>query len=324
MTSGVRVDVRPFEPDDARTYVELARRAFEGVSSERRPRDTVERVAHLHGDANPAGRALVALARLDGVVVGHASALPARHVDARGAERVARQIGCFVVDPSAQGRGVGRALLTAITAAAGERVHAYPNARSAPVFEAVGYVRCAEAPARVAIGARRSREVTADLGNGWTGRALEVDAVRAPAPSFAQGTLPPGFVRDASWFAWRFLDPALVDAYRFAAIAHRDRGEHVVALASHVARGVAFGVLADALPALDARSLPAAVRAAAAFGASRFVYFTTNLPAVGGLTQLGTRVPARFDPRPVVLYARPDDASELASTTILTADWMGF
>lgn len=329
------VETRPFEARDAALYVELGTRAFASVPRGQRQRDTAERVAHLHGAANPAGRAIVAVARLEGRAVGFASGLPARYLGRDGVARVGWQVGCFVVDPGVQRQGVGRELVDALTrvlaARTGEFVYTFPNPRSSPVFERRGYVRCASAPTRIVL-ARRRRSAGASgirLGDGSTARALDADAARntvsalsVPAPERGQ------FVRDAAWFAWRFLDPSVAPAYRFARIEHARHGELVVAIAAHAYRGLAFSVLADALPALTAATLPAAVQTAAAVGASRLVYLTTNLPAVGGgLTALGTRVPERFDPRPVHLLALPGgpvDARELGASAIQTADWMGF
>lgn len=329
------VETRPFERGDADLYVDLARRAFARVPAAQRLRDTAERVAHLHGPRNPAGPSVVAWARLEGRVVGHAAGLPARWLGADGARRTGWQLGGFVVDPSLQRRGVGRALVEALSRELAARedgfVYTYPNARSIAVFERHGYVRVASAPTRIAIGRRRAASDGADveLPGGFRARAIGAEeAARLVARSGSASVRRGAFVRDAAWFAWRFLDPAVAPGYRFARLDHPEHGEHAVAIARHAFHGLAFSVLADALPALDARTLPGAVRCAASLGASRLVYFTTNLPAVGGgLTALGTRVPRGIDPRPVELLALPGgavDEGELSAATILTADWMGF
>lgn len=337
MTSspGLRVETRPFERPDADLYVELGRLAFASVPPAQRVRDTAERVAHLHGPANPAGRAIVTLARVEDRVVGHASALPARYLDRGGARRTGWQIGCFVVDPRVQRQGVGRGLVEALSrevaARTGDFVYTFPNPRSLPVFERHGYVRIGSAPTRIVVGRRRASAASGDvaLAGGFQARAIDaaqaVELVaRIDVPREQRGA----FVRDAAWFAWRFLGNAVAPGYRFAQLSHASHGEHAVAIAEHAFRGVTFSVLADALPALDAHTLPGAIRCAASLGASRLVYVTTNLPAIGsGFTQLGSRIPSRLDPRPVELLVLPGgavDARELAAAPILTADWMGF
>jgi len=331
----VDVETRPFEERDAARYVELAQRAFASVPSGERRSETVERVAHLHGPRNPAGRAIVAWARFEGGLVGHASGVPARFLGRDGIPRIGWQIGSFVVDPGVQRQGVGRSLVDALSrelaSRSGDFVYTFPNLRSAPVFERRGYASCTSAPTRIAIGARRTIASSGDvaLDSASTARVFDPAAARtAVAALSASGGERGHFVRDPAWFAWRFLDPAVAAAYRFARIEHERHGEFVIAIAEHAYRGLTFSVLADALPALTARTLPVAVRAAAAFGASRLVYFTTNLPAIGGgLTALGTRIPTRLDPRPVQLLALPGgsiDLRELGAAPIQTADWMSF
>jgi hypothetical protein len=181
------------------------------------------------------------------------------------------------------------------------------------------------------IGTRRTIASSGDaaLGGEFTARALDRIAAGTAVAAMAVPAIERGaFVRDPAWFAWRFLDPAVAPAYRFARITHARHREMVVAIAQHSYRGLSFSVLADALPALSDQTLPVAVRSAATFGASPLVYFTTNLPAIGnGLTALGTRIPTRLDPRPVQLLALPGgsiDVRELATSTIQTADWMAF
>ena len=109
------VCVRAFEAADADVHAVLAQRAYAAVRAGERPRETAARRAHLHGDANPAGRAVVAVASLDGRVVGQASGLPARFVAGDGSACTGWQVGGFVVDPGVQRQGVGRALVAELT-----------------------------------------------------------------------------------------------------------------------------------------------------------------------------------------------------------------
>ncbi|MCY2959623.1 MAG: GNAT family N-acetyltransferase [Planctomycetota bacterium] len=331
----LHVETRAFEAPDADLYVELARRAFEAVPLSQRQRDTVERVAHLHGSANPAGRAFVAIARVDGRGVGHLSGLPAHHLGRDGIRRIGWQVGCFVVDPAVQRQGVGRGLVEALSrelaARTADFVYTFPNPRSLPVFERHGYQPVGRAATRIALGRRHRAERSGAvlLAGGFEARPIDAAAARTVLAALdAAPTEPGNFVRDPAWFAWRFLEPAVAPAYRFAHLVHPRHGQHVVAIAEHAFRGVRFSVLADACPALSARTLPGAVRCAASLGASRFVYFTTNLPAIStGFTALGSRIPARLDPRPVEFLALPGDSidvRELGTASILTADWMGF
>jgi predicted N-acetyltransferase YhbS len=326
---------RAFEAYDAELYVDLAATAFQLAPRNARPTHTAQLVAHLHGDANPAGRALVTLAFQDARPVGHVSALPFRFRRRDGTSVIGWQVGCFAVDASLQRQGVGRGLIAAISAELARRgtdfVYTYPNPRSSGVFRKHGYASAGRSPTWLACPAplrtRYASRVTAKDGTVWDAELLDASGVRAalatqrdPEPRCA------AFVRDRAYFRWRTLHAEADARYRFALLKQRATGETIaVALGAHRFSGLTFTILVDAWPDVLDSHLELCVRAAGALGRGRLVYWNTNRPMRG--VALSARVPRARDPRPVELLLLPGgalDANELALAPTITADWLGF
>ena len=320
----MRIATRPAEPGDARIFVDVAAAAFADAPEHARPKDRPEFVAHTHGDANPAGRAWVTLAEDGGRFVGHVSAIPFRFRRRDGTTIVGRQIGCYVVGGSQQGKGVGNAMLEDLLRAlarpeTGGFVYTYPNPRSIGRFLKLGGREVSRARTRLVI----------PSGRGDTARAEPVDANTArktleelPEPDAAPGS----FLRDKPFFRWRFLAEPAAPRYGFAvARGKSDRPDLLLVLGEHVAHGRRFTILVDAYPDVFEEGLGKAVSSARAAGGGRPVYLTTNVGWKG--RPLAVTVPRRFDPRPVVGILMPgsdDIERELAAAPILTGDWMGF
>ena len=330
----IDVEVTPYEERHAATQVDLQARAFTVVAESARPTDSAAWLHHFHGPANPAGRALIALAREGEQVVGSASAIAARFRRPDGRVLVGWQVGTFVVDAAQQRKGIGSKLLVALTEALEERtddfVYSYPNSRSIPVFDRHGYDRHGRTPTRIFLPA-------AGPGRAWELRVVERDeaaALAAEADGAAAGGTagePSGFVRDAPYFRWRFCAPEAGDRYRFVEARERDGdGRFVLALASHRFAGLSFGVLADTCPALSGPRLGVAVRAALAAGRSAGAWLLYATTSLDGDARAPWRVPVpeSRDPRPVVLVMpRTTDgtlAREVATSAVATADWGGF
>lgn len=327
-------ETRPFEPDDARAYVELAADAFSVAPEGARPTDSAALVAHFHGDANPSGRAMVTLARSEGRVVGHVSAIPARFRKRDGTDAVGWQIGCFVVGASVQRQGVGRALLASLTDPLSKRerafVYGYPNPRSFGVLVQHGYVSALRAPTWIAcpsplrLGSKT--HMRARDGTKWDVELVDAAGARSILDASPDKAPRAGaFVRDRAYFAWRTLHAEADARYRFASLRRRDGDETIVAaLGSHRFKGITFTILVDAWPDVIEERLDLLVAAAGRLGPGRLVYLNTNR-RVG--TALSSRVPHARDPRPVELLLFPGPAvstAELGGAPVITADWMGF
>jgi predicted N-acetyltransferase YhbS len=328
----LRFTTRRAESADARSFVEIARRAFSSYPPHARPKDTVAFVEHTHGPSNPAGRAWVAVAEENGAVVAHVSVIPFRFRRADGRTILGWQVSCYAVDLHLQGKGHGHALLEELLKKVreecpGDFVYTFPSPRSWPRFQKVGGRELAASPAHLFLPSFRRNEFHDAEGLRW--RVAEADAETARRAVDAQVDAPPrtgAFVRDRAYFRWRYLDPPSAERYRFAIAEPEDGGGSVViALADHSMRGQRFAILADACPdVLDSR-LGTAVAAARAASAGRPLYLTTNVRWRGGPHAL--RVPRRFDPRPVATFLMPgcdEVAPELARAPILTGDWMSF
>jgi len=330
----IGVDVTPYDERHARIQVDLEARAFADVAESARPTDTVEWLYHIHGPANPSGRAWIAVAREGDEAVGSVSALPARFRQRSGEVVTGWQVGTFVVDAAHQRKGIGSQLLVALTEAleegAGGFVYSYPNSRSIPVFDRHGYDRHGRTPTRIFLPATGP-------GRAWgmdiLGRAEAAEAVAEVERQAAVGASrsAPGFVRDAAYFRWRFCSPVAGDRYRFVEVRAREgAGRFVVALASHRFAGLSFGVLAEACPDVDGALLGVAVRAALAAGrrdGSWLLYATATLGPEAAASW-SVPVPEKRDPRPLVLVmpatTRGVSVQEVAESPVMTADWGGF
>ena len=286
---------RPYEPDDARTYVELAANAFSVASAHARPTDSAAFVAHVHSDRNPAGRSFATLAEHEGRCAGHLSGIPFRYRRRDGSLVTCWQLGLFAVDASLHRQGIGGALLKhQIAEHARERpadfAYGYPNPRSLGLLLSWGLRQCLHVPAHV-----------------------------APPPLRRSSAL-----RDERGDAWELavVDAAAVDD----ALERRGGGDTMlVALAEHAALGTQFTVLVDGAPDLTQGRLGLALRAARIAGGRRPVYLTTNVRWSGG--PAAVRVPRHLDPRPVVPFLMPGSEAlfpELAQASYLTGDWMSF
>jgi predicted N-acetyltransferase YhbS len=332
----LNVEVSLFEDRHAEAQLDLVRSAFSIVPEGARPKESVDTLRHMHGEANPAGRAWMAFARFDGRLVGSVAAVPYRFRRRDGVGVTGWQIGTFAVDASAQRQGVGRALLDGITADL-ERlpesfVYTYPNQRSIAVFDRHGYQRLGSVPTRI-------HPPWPGSASGWALRRIETREVPAELAQVAPADPPPpGFVRDASYFRWRFCGPSAEERYRFVACrGPSGREGFVVALASHRFLGLRFGVLADACPDVLDRHYGIALRAAGAEArraGAWLLYVNSNVRRLGGGRARPARVPWSVpvpdsrNPRPIELLYHPRGAAvgpeELAGSLAMTADWGGF
>jgi predicted N-acetyltransferase YhbS len=322
---------RPHLPEDARAYVRLAADAFSVARAGARPTESESFVAHIHSEANPAGRSMAGLAELEGRVVGHVSGIPFRFRRRDGAAMTCWQLGLFAVAAELQRSGLGGKLLRFLIAEVarerpGECAYGYPNPRSVGLLLHWGLKPALEVPAHVVL-PRLRRGRLRDAGASW--ELAELDAAGAAAALErvrVEETAPGRFVRDAAFFRWRFLGPDADLRYRFLALERRGSGELVLlALAEHAALGTSFTVLVDGLPDLTEGRMGLALEAARSATPRRPVYVTTNARWRGGPACV--RVPRRFDPRPVLPFLLPGSEGfqpELGGATYLTGDWMSF
>ena len=325
------LETRPYGPEDARTYVRLAASAFSVAKEHARPTDSEAYVAHVHSDANPAGRSFATLAEHEGRIAGHLSGIPFRYRRRDGGLITCWQLGCFAVAADLHRHGIGGKLLKhQIAVHARERpgdcVYGYPNPRSLGILLGWGLKACVDVPARVAP-PRVVRGGLADERGPWelapvdaSGAGAALERVRCGEPR------PGGFVRDAAFFRWRFLGPDADRRYRFVVLERRGGGDvTLIALAEHAALGTRFTVLVDGVPDLTEGRLGLALRAARLAGGRRPVYVTTNARWRGG--PVAVRVPRRLDPRPVVPFLMPGSEAflpELGRAAYVTGDWMSF
>jgi hypothetical protein len=277
---------------------------------------------------------MVTLARSEGRIVGHVSAIPARFEKKEGTQAVGWQIGCFVVGASVQRQGVGRALLASLTEPLSKRdrafVYGYPNPRSFGVLVQHGYVSALRAPTWIACPSplRLGSASTVRARDGSVWDVERVDAASARS-ILAQGTdrtpRAGAFVRDRAYFTWRTLHAEADARYRFVSLRRRGGdGTIVVALGSHRFKGLTFTILVDAWPDVIEERLGLLVEVAGRMGPGRLVYLNTNRPIDAVLSM---RVPRARDPRPVELLVFPGTAvatAEIGGAPVITADWMGF
>jgi GNAT superfamily N-acetyltransferase len=277
---------------------------------------------------------MVTLARSEGRVVGHVSAIPARFRKRDGTDAVGWQIGCFVVGASVQRQGVGRGLLASLTdpLAARERafVYGYPNPRSFGVLLQHGYVSALRAPTWIAcpspLRVGSTSRLRARDGTAWAVEHIDSSSARSMLEKEPERSRRPGaFVRDRAYFTWRTLHAEADARYRFVSLRRRDGDERIVAaLGTHRFKGLTFTILVDAWPDVLDERMDVLVKAAGRCGTGRLVYLNTNRP-IG--TMLSARVPRARDPRPVELLLFPGptvSTGELGAAPVITADWMGF
>ncbi|HVS19884.1 MAG TPA: GNAT family N-acetyltransferase, partial [Planctomycetota bacterium] len=201
---------RPYLPEDARTYVRLAADAFSVARAGARPTESESFVAHIHSDANPAGRSIAALAEHEGRVMGHLSAIPFRFRRREGGELICWQLGLFAVAAELQRGGLGGKLLRFLIAEVarerpGDCAYGYPNPRSLGLLLGWGLEPTAVVPAHVVPPRLRAGRLR-DASGAW--ELSELDAAGAAAAlarvrccETARGR----FVRDAAFFRWRVL-----------------------------------------------------------------------------------------------------------------------
>lgn len=329
----MNITTRFAEPRDAQLFVELAERAFAHVPEHARPKDRPDFVAHTHGAANPAGRALVTLAQSEGRLVGHVSAIPFRFLRRDGNAATGWQIGCYVVDGSQQRQGIGQAILSDLQqAVARDERHGFlfgfPNRRSLGPLLRLGGREVARARTLFVAPTRSGHPALKDTqGREWFAMPADAEMARnALAHSPLAEATSAAFVRDAAFFHWRYLTEPAAVRYQFALVAPRGGGEVLLlVLSEHRARGLRFTVLVDVLPQVREERLALAVRAARTVRHGRPVYLTTNLRWTGA--PFSFALPRSLDPRPVVDVLMPGSetlAAELEQAPILTGDWMGF
>jgi predicted N-acetyltransferase YhbS len=322
---------RPYVDGDAREYVRLAASAFAAARADARPTESAAFVAHIHSQANPAGRSYATLAEHEGQVVGHLSAIPFRFLRRDGEPLVCWQLGLFAVSAELQRGGIGAKLLRQqIAELQRERpqdcAYGYPNPRSLGLLLGWGLEPAAVVPAYL-VPPRARRGALRDGAGAFEIDALDaagavraLEGVRCDAP--ARGR----FVRDAAYFRWRFLGAEADRRYRFLVLGRRGGGDRtLLVLAEHRAFGLRFTVLVDGAPDLAQGRLGLALRAVQRALPRRPIYLTTNASLREGPPAL--RVPRRLDPRPVLPFALPGSERfrpELGQASYLTGDWMSF
>jgi len=336
------IEVMPFEAKHAAAAVELAARAFTVVAADARPKDSAAFLAHIHGAANPAGRAWIAFAREEGRNVAAVAAVPARFRARADRGVTGYQIGTFVVDPSVQRQGLGSRILVELTRVLVELpdsfVYAYPNPRSQAALDRSGYLRVAEIPTIIhlptyrSLVAKSATSLRDSPGSAWDLELVQAnDAERAIRALGQLAHEPPGFVRDRSYFTWRFFGPDGSERYSFVrCTCAADRRSFVLALARHRFKGLHFAILADVFPNVFVENHALAIRAAQ-IAARRlgawFVYVNTNAPGTSGVPW-SVRLPRARNPRPVQLMIYPKNNAvapdELRASLAMTADWNGF
>jgi GNAT superfamily N-acetyltransferase len=338
----IDIEVKPFEPSLADAAVDLAQRAFTVVSADARPKDSPAFLAHMHGEANPAGRAWIAFAREGGRNVATVAAIPARFRTRAGKTVLGYQIGTFVVDPDYQRQGLGSRILVeltnVLTTLPDSFVYAYPNPRSQAALDRSGYLRVAEIPTRIHLPSLRSLASNGakSLRDG-AGRAWDLSLARGDEAMKIVRELPPlalepeGFLRDQRYFLWRFFGPDCAARYEFTSCRSRADGRgFVLALARHRFKGASFTILVDAFPNVFVEHHALAIRAAQVAGrasGSWFVYLNTSVAPARGVPW-SFRLSAARNPRPVQLMIFPKNNSitpdELRASLAMSADWNGF
>lgn len=260
MADELNIEVTPFDAAHAPAAVELAARAFTVVAADARPKDSAAFLGHIHGDANPAGRAWIAIARRAGRAVASVAAVPARFRTRAGRAIVGYQIGTFVVDPSMQRQGLGSQSLAELTrvlkALPDTFIYAYPNPRSQAVLDRLGYLRVAEIPTLIhppgwrSLFAPGTTSLRDRAGREWDLTFLRAgDAEKAVRAVGELEREPAGFVRDRRYFLWRFFGPDSAQRYEFVVCTARgEKRAFVLALARHGFKGLRFTILVDAFP----------------------------------------------------------------------------
>ncbi|MBO6948113.1 MAG: GNAT family N-acetyltransferase [Rhodospirillales bacterium] len=345
------VDIFTYESGYADELHALIESAFSAQPPHARPKDSTAYLDYMQGPSNPAGRAIVAATRKDGVLTGNISATPFHFTTRDGRTMTGYQLGSVVVGAQYQREGIGGRLVRAITAhldgIPDSFTYIYPNTRSEPVLRRNGYRPARDVPTYIHFPAYRSffpgnrqdtRIVDRHLG-AWSvsicgladALAIATDWPDAPMPST-------GFTRGPGFFRWRFGGPGTENRYRFA-VCRREDGDDAFALsiARHAFSGIRFAIPVDLLSQDPTRHFGLALKAAQTIGGrdgERFVYVNSNIPrlknpaTVSSDRPWGVPVPSLFNPRPVrLLYYPRDDlqlAEELDAGIAMTGDWMGF
>lgn len=352
MTASLQFDTFTYDSGHADTLHGLIDRAFSIVPPHARPKDSRAYLDYMQGPANPAGPAVVAVARLDGECVGNISATPFRFTTRAGGRLTAYQLGSVVVDTANQRQGIGGKLVGVITehlaAIPDSFTYIYPNTRSHPVLLRNGYAAARDVPTYIHFptpgslfgagnAADDARLHDRNLGP-WRMTRGTIEDLLTLSADWPDDDGTQGFARDRTFFKWRFGGPGADSRYRFVTC-RDDAGADAfgAVFANHRFAGQQFVILVDILSPDPRRHYGLALKAARAVGSmagEHFVYVNSNIPRFprqqppGSVAPWGIAVPDAVNPRPLRLLYHPradmDVGGEIDVSIAMTGDWMGF
>jgi len=280
-------------------------------------------------ERNPAGDAVVAVAREAGAWVGAVAAIPTNiHLPEGGTTR-ALQIGDFMVDPRFQGRGLGGRLLASLTRflkTTEAPVYTFPNHRSIPLFFKQQYSELGYIPARV-MPLVPALVVSACAQRGRAVRVLSLKEAARLADELTKASARPAeIVKDSAYLEWRWSLIRHVEDYRFLRIESKDGAAPTLIVWSRLKyRHIPLQLIVDFVSS-GSDVIPIGKVAADGLRQGALMSVCNIERRMRASPPLAVRVPIRNDPRQAHLLVPPGDprsASLFANSRFVMGDWMG-
>lgn len=317
-------DYQEFDPEHAALYQRTWKQYIESGQGKALTAHQINAFYHQ----NPEGKALLSVASLKGRWVGSIAAVPTRCGKINSDTELFFQIGDFMVDPVVQGQGVGSRILKELTAVLKDRnclTYTFPNTRSVGLFLKQGYRRVREIPTRIflpqleAIIQRSESNLTAISLSDAVGACDELALVQKRHNVI---------IKDGEYIRWRYSEIRDAKDYQFFLLRSNDNQLlGLIVCTVYRFSGLRFLVALDLIVKEDSSLRSVFSKNISSGSPFQLGFSTIDRAFPKARLRAAFPVPARLNPRPVVLLTLPECAPsfELASSCrYVTADWLGF